>query len=80
MLWVIDFFGTGTLLPAHDGGALVLIRIRARIGGAVWEQFLEGKVPALPQHAHSDLLGLWDLLKASGGGEGIRTPGTLRFI
>ena len=61
-------------------GALVLILIRAWIGGAVLEQFSEAKVPALPQHAHSDFIGLWDLLKATGGGEGIRTPGTLRFI
>jgi hypothetical protein len=50
------------------------------IGGAVLEHILTTKVPALPQHAHSDFIGLWDLLKATGGGEGIRTPGTLRFI
>ncbi len=53
---------------------------RTSIGGADSEHILAAKVPTLPQHAHSDFIGLWDLLKATGGGEGIRTPGTLRFI
>ena len=73
-------FLSGGRLPSRQEGGLVIISNPPSIGGAVSEHILAAKVPALPQHAHSDLLGLWDLLKATGGGEGIRTPGTLRFI
>ena len=74
-----SFLSGGGSRPGKKWG-LVIISDPPSIGGAVSEHILAAKVPALPQHAHSDLLGLWDLLKATGGGEGIRTPGTLRFI